>query len=122
MDNYIEVIYNILQLLSTIEDGLCHIKRQLSELRYEEALGLLQDSMIGIMSIENVIEPMIPQLKENNIEIIGVTLKENIGNFIAIYEVKREVYLERQMEERILPVFRKWKQELERVLRPYVVS
>lgn len=41
MNRYIEVIHNILPLLSTIEEGLRHIKQQLSEIRYEEAFGLL---------------------------------------------------------------------------------
>ena len=52
INKHIEVIHNILQLLSTIEDGLNHTKIQMSELRFEEALGTLEDSALGIASIQ----------------------------------------------------------------------
>ena len=36
MNKHIEVIHNILPLLFTVEEGLKHIKVQMSELRFEE--------------------------------------------------------------------------------------
>jgi len=122
MEQYIEVIKEILPLLDTMEEGAYHVKKQLSTLRYEEALGLLQDMMLGIDSIENAIQPMMDRLKENSIEIIGATLKENVSKIITSYENGQVVTLEEQVEEKILPGFKAWKEEIEITLRPYIIS
>ena len=118
----IEVINNILQLLLTIEEGLEHIKIQLEELRYEEALGLLEDSILGTDSIKNAIEPMKQELEEDNIVELGTVLEKNISKTISSYEDGRETNLEKQLEEGILPAFKNWKHELDKVLKPYIIS
>lgn len=105
-----------------MEEGIIHSKKQIQELRYEEALGLLGDVMMGIASIEDAIQPMIAELAENNIETTGATLKEYISKVVSIYEGGKEVELEKQVEEGILVTFKHWKEEIERVLRPHVVS
>ncbi len=120
--NFLEVIHNIFPLLNTIEEGLNHIKQQLFELRYEEALGLLEDVVLGISSIEDAIQPMMPELEENKIEILSVTLKESISKILETYKDGKEIDLATQVEEGVLIAFQYWKEEIERVLRPYVVS
>lgn len=119
---FLEVIHNIVPLLNTIEEGFNHIKKQLLELRYEEALGLLEDVVLGIFSIEDAIEPMILGLEENKIETFGIALKENINKTLAMYEDGKEAGLATQIVEEVLPAFQDWKEEIERVLRPYIVS
>ena len=119
---FLEVIHNIFPLLNTIEEGLNHIKQQLFELRYEEALGLLEDVVLGISSIEDAIQPMMPELEENKIEILSVTLKESISKILETYKDGKEIDLATQVEEGVLIAFQYWKEEIERVLRPYVVS
>ena len=105
-----------------MEEGIIHLQKQMQELRYEEALGLLEDVMMGMASIEDAIQPMMSELVENNIEITGATLKENISRAVNIYKGGKEAELEKQVEEGILVAFKKWKQEIVQVLRPYVVS
>jgi len=119
---YYEVIEKTLSLLDTMEEGITHIKIQLSELRYEEAFNIQQDVVEGIASIENAIEPMFPKLQENNIESMTAILKENISKVVACYERGEGTNLHKQVEEIILPAFKNWKEELEKVLKPYIVS
>ena len=78
--------------------------------------------MLGISSIEDAIQPMMPELEENKIEILSVTLKESISKILETYKDGKEIDLATQVEERVLIAFQYWKEEIERVLRPYVVS
>jgi len=105
-----------------MEEGINHISKQLSELRYKEAFNMQQDVVDGIASIENAIQPMKPELPENNIENLTAKLKENISKIVACYERGEEINLEKQVEEIILTVFKNWKEELEKVLKPYIIS
>ncbi|EEG76543.1 hypothetical protein [Dethiobacter alkaliphilus] len=118
----IEVIHSILQLLPTIEEGLEYIKKQLTELRYEEALELLQDAMGGIVSIEKAVQPILQKLPENKTNFLGDNLKEKMSIVVSSYESGKNADLEKQVGEEALPAFKDWKAELERVLRPYTVS
>lgn len=122
MEKYYEVIERTLQLLETIEEGFDYIQNQVAELRYEEAFTILQDIMEGIDSIERAIYPMKDGLVENNIDILAVSVRESMNKTVSIYEQSKEVDLENQMAKEIFPAFRSWKEEIERVLMPYVVS
>ncbi|SNS48924.1 hypothetical protein SAMN05446037_101165 [Anaerovirgula multivorans] len=122
MNKYYEVIQQILPLLDTIKEGILHIQNQLVELRYEEALTLLQDAMKGIASIDSVMQPIYDELPENNIDTLFVVVKESMNKAVDSYEQGSESNLENQIEKEVLPSFKAWKEEMEKVLKPYVVS
>lgn len=117
-----EVIYNIFPLLDTMEEGILHLKKQTFELRYEEAFVSLQDLVEAMGIIENVIYPMQDKLPKNNINLLLDKLKENINKAINSYEYGKEVMLEGQLENQIYPVFINWKEEIEMILKPYILS
>ena len=122
MKKYYEVIERILQLLETIEEGFIYVKEQLEKLHYEEGFIVIKDAMEAIESIENALKPIKAKLPENDLDDFTAAIKHNMDNAINSYEQGKEVYLVEQIEKEILPSFLKWKEELERVLRPYVIS
>lgn len=121
MNKYIEVLNKILYLLPTIEEGLNHIKLQISELRYEESLELLKDVMSGISAIEKSLEPI---EKFSRDEIIKLTedLKMYTLGVIENYDTENKEILQSKIEKEILPTFINWKQALEDALKPYTLS
>jgi hypothetical protein len=121
MNKHIEVIHNMLPLLTTIKEGLNHIKMQISELRYEEALGLLQDSMLGIASIEQSLEP-ISEIPKEKISYLTTDLKNSIVKIVENYEKGKQELIENQIEKEVIPAFKNWKQELENTLKQYTIS
>ena len=124
MINNIEVINNILPLLSTIEEGLNHIKKQLAEVSYEEAFMLLQDSIMGIIAIEDALKPMGKDIEAlDNLKIIQAKqeLNQYMDEVITLYENKRYEELEKKLQL-MLDAFIIWKEALEIVIRPIVVS
>lgn len=121
MNNHIEVIRNIFALLNTIEEGLNYIKIQISELRYEGALRLLEDSMLGITSIEQSLEP-ITEMSKYNISQLTTELKNSIVKIVENYEKEKHELIDNQIEKDLLPAFFCWKDELENALKPYTIS
>jgi len=120
----IEVINNIIPLLSTIEEGLNHIKKQLAELRYEEAFTLLQDSIMGIITIEAALKPMeqdIEALEKPEIIQAKQKLTLYMDEVITLYENKRYEELGKKVQS-LLDTFIIWKEALEIAIIPIVVS
>ncbi|MEW9124847.1 MAG: hypothetical protein AB2421_19200 [Thermotaleaceae bacterium] len=124
MSKHIEVIYNILPLLSTIEEGLNHIKNQLSELRYEESFALIQDAMMGIASIESALQPMESQFKElQDSDMIKKKqdLNQYMSTVVNLYENKKYKELEKKVNL-VLGAFIVWRESIEQIVRPQIIS
>lgn len=121
MYRYVEVIQNLLPLLSTIEEGLVHIKKQLSELRYEEALSLLEDCLQGIASIEAALQPM-TKLPLEKVFSLTSSLKATCEKVVETYEKGNQEQAGNILDTELLPVFLEWKSELEKTLTPYITS
>jgi hypothetical protein len=93
----------------------------MSELRYEEALGLLQDSMPGIASIEQSLEP-IAEFPKDKISPLTTDLKNSILKVVENYEKGKQELIENQIEKEVLPLFISWEKEIENTLKPYILS
>lgn len=118
IQNY-EVIQRIIELMHTIEEGILHIKKQLTELRYEESLVLFKDSVEGIISIKNALIPL--ELEDNNIDKFYITLNDSIGKVMISYEQGKQQQLYRQVED-IFRDFIIWRDEVETILKPHTLS
>ena len=93
----------------------------MSELRYEEALGLLQDSMPGIASTEQSLEP-IAEFPKDKISPLTTDLKNSILKVVENYEKGKQELIENQIEKQVLPLFISWEKEIENTLKPYILS
>ena len=122
MHENIDIIYNIVPLLATIEEALQHSKQQLAQLRYEEALGLLEDATIGILCIGSAIKPMQSELNKNKIEPLGAILESKISQVVGQYEMTRQVEVAQQIDQELMEMFKNWRQEIERVLKAYITA
>ena len=106
MDKNIQVVKHIFPLLRTMEKGINHVQKQLSELRYEEALTVLEDTMHGIMCIEKVIQNMQEMLPDSQIDVLTTKIKDCMSKVVDNYENKTESNLEEHIEKEMLPIFR----------------
>ena len=122
MDKNIQVVKHIFPLLRTMEKGINHVQKQLSELRYEEALTVLEDTMHGIMCIEKVIQNMQEMLPDSQIDVLTTKIKDCMRKVVDNYENKTESNLEEHIEKEMLPIFSDWKAEIEKSLSIFSVS
>lgn len=124
MNNQTEVIFHILPLLSTIEEGLRHIQKQLIELRYEEAFYLLEDAVEGIASIDHALELIkveFMELEDEKLKKIKTNLNQHIAKIVSLYENKNYNELEKTMNL-VLDSFTVWREYIETIIRIKIVS
>ncbi|WP_026478996.1 hypothetical protein [Alkaliphilus transvaalensis] len=118
----IPVINHILPLLSTIDEAILHVQNQLVELRYEESLTMLYDVLEGIASIETALHLMEEKFQMSRINEELECLKNGLRKVLNSYENKEQAKLENLVVKDVYPTFSSWKEEIERLLKPYVTS
>ncbi|MCT4619787.1 MAG: hypothetical protein N4A62_10415 [Marinisporobacter sp.] len=126
MNKQVEVAFNILQLLSTIEEGINYIQKQLTELRYEEAFVLLKDVVDGIASIDKTLKPMevkIKALQDEKIKRAKENLNQYITEMVMLYKYKSKNHEELEKTlNLVINTFNVWKEEIEIIIRCKVAS
>lgn len=114
LDNYMEISNRIIDLTYTLEEALNHIKLQISELRYEEALMLFIDTIEGIRAIETSLGVLDVDLGGNMVYIKD--LIDPINKVILLYKISRQHEVEDLIVEVVLPRFYRWKEDVDRVV------
>ena len=109
-------------MLDSLEEGILYSKKQVQELKYEEAKETLEDITLGIISIKDAIQPILQHLSENDILELETKLLNNFNKIISSYKYRKEVELEKLIGEGLLITFNHWKEALEKALLPYIVS
>ncbi len=117
MDNYVEIKDRIIELMATLEEGLLHIRKQLAELRYEEALLLFGDAKDAITAITNTINIIKTELPDNEIDILVAEVLTTVDAVMDSYTQGEELSVDYKVAELLLPGFEKWRMEVERALR-----
>lgn len=78
--------------------------------------------MESITCIESALEPFENELPANNIDTLFVSVKEKMNIVIGYNQKEQHVNLEDQILKEILSTFFNWKEEIEKTLKPYIVS
>ena len=117
-----EVIFNILDLLEIMEEGLAYIKEKITELNIEATIAVLSDTIDAFSSIERSIISMIDELEENQILEKTEELRKRLDIIVKEYEKKNGQRFYEIIQLSLEPAFKEWKEEIGQRLRPYVVS
>lgn len=122
IEKHYEVIKKVLELLDTIEEGFEHVQKHLIELQYENAFVVMNDIIQGISSIGRAIQPMMDKLPQNDINTLLGDINKGMKKVVSNFEQGKEVNIQNQIVVEILPAFNNWKNELEKILKPYLSS
>ncbi len=117
-----EVVYRILELLPTIEEAFLHINDQLTELRLEESEKLFVDAMRAISNIAGNLARLAPRQDETGLIQDTADLREAIGWMIDGYETGKLETLQTVLTGCLLPAFRIWRQQVEKMVQPAILS
>ena len=118
MDEQRQIMNRALELSETISQAVVHMEKQLAELRYEEAMGLLEDAVTGVESIRSSLMPLMDQFGENRFHALTRDLMEKIGKYLDLYKAKEHEKMKEQLTGGVAPAFRAWKEELETMTGP----
>ena len=117
-----EVCYRTMELLATVDEALGHMEQQLVELRLEESLLLFQDVATAISSVTASLLPLLKE--EENIRLLKalIPLRESISCLVDYYEQEDLQTVQTVLERQLQPAYREWREEVERRLRPFVLT
>lgn len=110
-----DVARNILDLLKTIDQGIIHLKKQISELRYEDALFMLNDVVEGIISIDEALL-VNKEIERAEIDLKLEDIKLAINSIIYSYERKKINEIDGKIQTEFYPVFLSWKEMVENLV------
>ena len=117
-----EISYRMLELLATVDEALVHMEQQLLELRLEESMLLFQDVATAIGSIIASALPLIKQEEDDLLLQTLSPLRESISSLVDCYEQEDLQAVQTVLASRLLPAYRGWRDEVERRLRPFVLT
>ena len=117
-----EISYRMLELLATVDEALGHMEQQLAELRLEESMLLFQDVATAIGSIIASALPLIKQEEDDLLLQTLSPLRESISCLVDCYEQEDLQAVQTVLASRLLPAYRGWRDEVERRLRPFVLT
>lgn len=119
MENY-EIIRQSLDLSESIGEGLEHISRQLDKGCYEEATPLFQDVIQAFMSIQMAVEPYLNTLPCNSLISLNRDIQNTLELIVTSYEKSSWNVLRETVQQKLLPFYREWKNELIGTLGSYI--
>lgn len=122
MEKYLEVIKHVLELINSIEEGLFHMESQIIKLQYEESVVLLQDAFDAVVKIEESINLISDELKENDMDELIELVYEKFDTMAKLYNDKSVENLSEEIGGELIPRFLDWKTEVEKNLLPYTIS
>jgi len=122
MDKYLEVIKHVLELINSIEEGLFHMESQIIKLQYEESVVLLQDAFDAVVKIEESINLISDELKENDMDELIELVYEKFDTMAKLYNDNSVENLSEEIGGELIPRFLDWKTEVEKNLLPYTIS
>jgi hypothetical protein len=122
MEKYLDVMKRIVELAETCLEGMEHIKLQLNEGRFEDSIRLMTDVVDAYHSMEKSLQDFLSQLPPNRIEELSNTLRSAFEYMVSAYEEGKGAMALEIIQFNLLPSYKRWKGELERILNPYLVS
>ncbi len=117
-----EVIRKTLDLLETMEEGLTYIKEKLKELNIEVTMPILADTINAFSTIEESANSFLKDATSGDMAENTDKLRKAFNFIVEEYENDRGQKALEIMQLTLEPAFKSWKAELERVLRPYIIS
>lgn len=124
LNNNLDVVYSVLPLLLTLDEGLNHIKKHSLDLKYKELFKLIEDSIKAIVYVESALESFrndIEMLNYKEIVLIRQRLNKDMNNLVSAYETRRYIDFDYFIKE-FIKTFEEWKLYIEEALKPDNVS
>ncbi|MGE5391341.1 MAG: hypothetical protein ACM3PE_09795 [Deltaproteobacteria bacterium] len=120
-DSY-AMVADILDLSDSVIQAMEHLQVRLTEGHLEDSSYLLEDLKDAVTSIQNATELLMPHLGENMINDLTLELQGVVEEMTATYEQRRIEKAKVDMQWLMLPLAKKWRDELGRCLTAFKAS
>ncbi|ADH98555.1 hypothetical protein Bsel_1036 [[Bacillus] selenitireducens MLS10] len=123
MDKYTDVMKQSLNVLETMTEGLIHIQKQLGEGKAPDAIQLMDDMMVGFMSVKQSLEPVFEELEGTDIATQQLEkVSETLERVVTAFEGEAYGTVSEVLQFTLVPEVKKLHSALEELFKPYLVS
>lgn len=117
-----EMVHQIVNLLSTLDEAFAHIAVQINELRLEESQNLFNETIEALGVVVASSSPLLIDKCGSDISSYISPIRGAIGEMIDAYEIGSLVSVKYMLEQHLMPVFCEWKNKVNLLLIPVIAS
>lgn len=117
MNHLYDTAGDIINLSSTVLEGLTHIKLRMEEGQLKETLFLFEDVLEALLSIEKSVESLLQS--DNELGKSLMSLKQSLEMLARAYEEDNQAKALAELRDNLLPNMEKLRSELEISLKKY---
>ena len=122
MERYIEVMKQSLNVLETMIEGLEHVPQQINENKMPDAIQLMDDMLVGFMSVEKSLQPVLEEADGADIATQQLQkVNEAFERVVTAIENDAFETVVEMLEESLTPQVKKLHSSLIELFRPYVI-
>lgn len=121
MNQYTEVIKQLLALIETMEEGIIYIDNQIRDGAHENTLRIAEDVLSAFSAVEDSLQRMAHQINISAVQKYHSELLEAFGQLVAMYEEEKWDLAEPTIQAVLLPRYLAWKKQIEEMLSPYIM-
>ncbi len=122
MEKVLDVMRRTLELAVTCQEGIDHILMRLQEGGFEDTIFLFEDIVAACCQMEKSVQLVLSHLPHDGLEKLTEELHETLEKVVFGYEKKDRNDTAITIESQLIPIYRAWKEELDRWFHPYVLS
>ena len=123
MDHFTDVMKQSLNVLETMQEGLEHIPRQIQEKKIPDAVQLMDDMMVGYMSVKQSLQPVFEELEGTDIATQQLEkVSETLERVVTTFEGEAYGTVSEVLQFTLVPQVKKLHSALEELFKPYLVS
>ncbi len=122
MKNQTDISRQILALADTMAQGVAYIRDKHRQLKPQEAVTVLKDTLEAFAAVEAALQPLLPHLPENTLPANSARLEKAFDTLVTEYETHQGHRGMEILQFNLEPAFNAWKKELDRALTPGVMN
>ncbi|ADG07609.1 hypothetical protein [Kyrpidia tusciae] len=122
MEKYRLVAQRLLVLSDTCLEALEHIRERMNDGHIHGTVFLFADVVEAVYIMDEALKPVLPQLSQaDHLESCLLEIWTAMESMADFYDQRNSTGLMVQLQERLLPSYREWKESLENTLHGYAV-
>jgi len=122
LKKHFEVISRLLELAGTCQEGLEYARDALGRGMVSDSVAVMADALEAFSRMEASLRPLLPGLPENRIPELTGKLRGAFDLVVSAHEGGSAGKALEYTQFVLVPGCHRWREELERCLRPFVAS
>lgn len=122
MEKQLDIMRQTSELLITGYEGLTHIQQLLKEGKFKDTIPLFSDVVHAFSVIENSVDNLPVEMLSDDSKSLTTKVRDALDLVVGSYELEQSGKVQEMLQFTLIPRYRRWMEELDRIFNPYLVS